>query len=374
MATTTVATNQLKETAVSHLAGVTANIQTQLDAKAPVASPAFTGTPTAPTPTGGDNTTKIATTAFVKAALDLAVTGLLEFMGDLDASSNPNYPSANKGDAYVISVAGKVGGASGKSVDVGDMVLAKADNAGGTEASVGTSWTVIEHNLVGALLSSNNLSDLASASAARGNLGLGNVDNTSDANKPVSTATQTALDAKAAQTDVDTRVKSLFVGTANASVSNTTTETSLMPSGQGSLTLGANFFSVGRVLRFQAKGLFSTAIVPGTLNLRFKLGSVTVMLTGAQTPTGALDQTVWEVNGLVACRTTGASGTVRGQADFYHEVALVGSPVSWAMRTTANVTLDTTASNAIDLTAEWNTADADNIITLTDLVVETMKP
>lgn len=37
----------------------------------------------------------------------------------------------------------------------------------------------------------------SSASAARTNLGLGNVDNTSDANKPVSTAQQAALDLKA---------------------------------------------------------------------------------------------------------------------------------------------------------------------------------
>lgn len=33
---------------------------------APKASPAFTGTPTAPTPAAADNTTKLATTAFVK--------------------------------------------------------------------------------------------------------------------------------------------------------------------------------------------------------------------------------------------------------------------------------------------------------------------
>jgi hypothetical protein len=36
---------------------------------APLASPALTGTPTAPTPTNGDNSTKVATTAFVDTAL-----------------------------------------------------------------------------------------------------------------------------------------------------------------------------------------------------------------------------------------------------------------------------------------------------------------
>lgn len=45
----------------------TTGLQTALDAKAPLASPTFTGTPAAPTPTTADNTTKIATTAFVKA-------------------------------------------------------------------------------------------------------------------------------------------------------------------------------------------------------------------------------------------------------------------------------------------------------------------
>jgi hypothetical protein len=38
-----------------------------VDSKAPLASPAFTGTPTAPTATAGTNTTQVATTAFVLA-------------------------------------------------------------------------------------------------------------------------------------------------------------------------------------------------------------------------------------------------------------------------------------------------------------------
>jgi hypothetical protein len=95
--------------------------------------------------------TRIASQKAVKTAIATAVTGLLDFKGDTDCSANPNYPAASKGDAYYVSVAGKIGGASGKSVDVGDVYVAKADNAGGNEAAVGTSWFVLEHNLAGVL-------------------------------------------------------------------------------------------------------------------------------------------------------------------------------------------------------------------------------
>jgi hypothetical protein len=136
-----------------------------------LASPALTGTPTAPTAGGGTNTTQLATTAFVTAAVAAAVAGLLDFKGNTNASANPNYPAGVVGDAYVISTAGRVGGASGKVVDVGDVYVCSADNAGGDEATVGTSWFVLEHNLQGALLAANNLSDLASAATAWTNLG-----------------------------------------------------------------------------------------------------------------------------------------------------------------------------------------------------------
>jgi hypothetical protein len=50
---------------VGYLSGVTSAIQGQLDDKAPLASPDFTGEPTAPTANADQNDTAIATTAFV---------------------------------------------------------------------------------------------------------------------------------------------------------------------------------------------------------------------------------------------------------------------------------------------------------------------
>ena len=57
--------SSVTSTELGYLSGVTSAIQTQLNAKAPLASPALTGTPTAPTAAAGTNTTQIATTAFV---------------------------------------------------------------------------------------------------------------------------------------------------------------------------------------------------------------------------------------------------------------------------------------------------------------------
>ena len=63
-------------------------------------------------------------------------------------------------------------------------------NTGGTVAAGDDS------RIVGSVQKSENLSDLISIAEAKMNLGLDNVNNTTDLNKPVSTATQTALNAK----------------------------------------------------------------------------------------------------------------------------------------------------------------------------------
>lgn len=52
------------------------NLVTDLAAKAPLDSPAFTNNPTAPTQAAGNNSTRLATTAFVKTAIDAVLNGV----------------------------------------------------------------------------------------------------------------------------------------------------------------------------------------------------------------------------------------------------------------------------------------------------------
>lgn len=75
---------------------VNALIATAIASKAPLASPAFTGNPTAPTQAVGNNSTRLATTAFVTAAINALVAaapGALDTLNELAAAmgDDPNF-------------------------------------------------------------------------------------------------------------------------------------------------------------------------------------------------------------------------------------------------------------------------------------------
>lgn len=69
------------------------NIATAVNTKADINSPALTGTPTAPTPSTGNNTTLIATTAFVQSAVTAALQAVYPVGSvyiNASSATNPN--------------------------------------------------------------------------------------------------------------------------------------------------------------------------------------------------------------------------------------------------------------------------------------------
>lgn len=83
----------------------------------------------------------------------IAANDALVYKGAIDASANPNYPAANAGWTYVISVAGKIGGGAGANVEVGDRVLCIVDGSiSGSQVLVGANWNIVQANLDGAVI------------------------------------------------------------------------------------------------------------------------------------------------------------------------------------------------------------------------------
>jgi hypothetical protein len=101
----------------------------------------------------GNSDVKVASQKAIKAYVAglTGVTGAMVYKDVIDASTNPNYPAATSGWNYVISVAGKIGGASGIDVDVNDTIICKTTGIAGTQAAVGANWSIIQGNLVGAV-------------------------------------------------------------------------------------------------------------------------------------------------------------------------------------------------------------------------------
>lgn len=98
----TTSVGNVSSTEIGYLDGVTSGIQSQLDAKSPLASPTFTGAPTAPTAADGVSNTQIATTAFVANAV-----------ANLSSAASEDYIAASivnaKGDLIVASADDTVG-------------------------------------------------------------------------------------------------------------------------------------------------------------------------------------------------------------------------------------------------------------------------
>jgi hypothetical protein len=165
----------------------------------------------------------------------------------------------------------------------------------------------------------------------------------------------------------------VFSGTADKTVANTASETSLIPTGVGSATLAADAFSVGRVLKIRLAGKYSSKGTPaGNITLKIKLGSTVVNASAAHAVDASETDQSWRMEVCITCRTTGATGTVIGQTAWEHAALNAGNTGMEVaqMVATGVVTINTTTSLAVDATAQWSTADASNTITTTCCQIE----
>ncbi len=92
---------------------------------------------------------KLVSEKAVRAAIEngFAANDAMKFKGGLNASTNPNYPEAVVGDTYRITAAGKIGGSTGFTVEVGDTLICAVSSAAGNHATVAQNWIILQYNI-----------------------------------------------------------------------------------------------------------------------------------------------------------------------------------------------------------------------------------
>lgn len=170
----------------------------------------------------------------------------------------------------------------------------------------------------------------------------------------------------------------LAVTTSNSSaINNTTSETNF----DQSFTLPANALTVGKRLKIRASGYFSTTSGNSSCNanpagncitLKMKYGSTTLFSTGgASSLSGSMTNEPWFLEGYITVRSVGATGTVIASGSTLFS-GTSGSSSPLIGGNASVVTIDTTAATALQLSAQWNVANASNTITMQDFAVEVM--
>lgn len=167
----------------------------------------------------------------------------------------------------------------------------------------------------------------------------------------------------------------LFTSTATQTVAATTTETTILGTGSGSLTIPANYLIVGKLLRMSIRGLYSTpALNIGSIAIKIKLGS-TVLNTTATASALAVSVTNGGFDGVafITCRSVGASGSVVLMGGLEYGVGNNLAPLVLAVNNgTSATTIDTTASQVLDCTVTWSNNTAGNSVSSLNCVLEAL--
>lgn len=169
------------------------------------------------------------------------------------------------------------------------------------------------------------------------------------------------------------QLQTLFTSTATQTVAATVTETTIIGSGSGSLTLPANYLTVGKALRLNIRGLYSTpALNIGNIAVKIKLGG-TLLNTTASASALAVSVTNAGFDGqaFITCRSTGASGSVALMGGLTYGVGNNLAPLVLAINNgTSATTVDTTSALALDCTVTWSNNTAGNSVSSLNCLLE----
>lgn len=159
----------------------------------------------------------------------------------------------------------------------------------------------------------------------------------------------------------------LFVQRSTKTVTNTTTETSLVSAtGTGSLSLAGNFFQQGTSLVIHITGGCDTDASNNDLTIRVKFGSVE-LVSKLQTLDNNLTSAFFDALILITCRTGGATGSVRTSLQF--RIIDATGLANYGSAGHTESPIDLTGAQTLDITAQWANASTARSVDASIIIV-----
>jgi hypothetical protein len=242
-----------------------------------------------------------------------------QFVSGINASGELEYSTPTGGD--VTGAASSVN----NNIAVFDGTTGKIIKDGGeTIASINSSIAAKENAITAGTTGQYFRGDKTFQTLDKAAVGLGNVDNTSDANKPISSATQTALDGKVdkvtgkglSQEDYTTTEKNKLAGIEAGAQVNTVTSVATKT---GAVTLDKNDVGLGNVANVDQQN--ADNITSGTIGGARLPVPTTTVLGGVKRNTGSAGQFVTgiDVAGELEYGTPTGTGDVVGPSSVVDE-------------------------------------------------------
>lgn len=148
--------------------------------------------------------------------------------------------------------------------------------------------------------------------------------------------------------------RGLFAQTANSTpVTGTTTETSLINGGVGTLSVPANVFKIGDSFRAVMAGILNVTNNQ-TIRIKVKTGSVVLLDSGIQ-PITNITNNVFSLNIDFTIRQLGTAGVASiVSLGTFHYVKTVNAVLEgFSFNVVNSTTFDTTILNTLDITVQW---------------------
>ena len=149
----------------------------------------------------------------------------------------------------------------------------------------------------------------------------------------------------------------------SVTISGTTTETSIIGGGVGTLSVPANGFQIGDSFRAVLGGVVNIGNGQ-TIRIRVKSNSVVLLDSGVQTLINNVADAIWSLNIDFTIRELGTAtnASIVSLGSFHYTKTNNGTVEGFAFNTVNDSTFDTTVNNELEITIQWGSTNASNNI------------